>query len=143
MKNHIYTFKVSADRKTFRIIEIKGENTLDELANIIVESFDFDMDHAFGFYNNIDDLYSSDEVYELFADIDGCDPTVDNAQGVKKTKIYSVFEPEKKMLFLFDYGDDWIFLIECQSMTEPLEKTRYPRITKKVGKSPEQYPDYD
>ena len=141
-KNKIYTFKISVDNKIFRIIEIKGEKSLYDLANFIVKSFDFDMDHAFGFYNNIQDLYSSDEIYELFADMDDCDPS-ENAQGVKKTKIYSVFEPKKKMAFLFDYGDDWIFLVECKSIAEPLEKTRYPRIVEKVGKSPEQYPDYD
>lgn len=47
MKNKIYTFKISADNKTFRIIEIKGEKSLYDLANFIVKSFDFDMDHAF------------------------------------------------------------------------------------------------
>jgi hypothetical protein len=142
MKNKIYTFKISVDKKTFRIIEIKGEKSLYELASFILKSFDFDMDHAFGFYNNIKNLYSSDEIYELFADIDDANPS-ENAQGVRKAKIYSVFELKKKMALLFDYGDEWIFLVECKSIADPLEKTRYPRIVEKVGKSPEQYPDYD
>lgn len=141
MKNKIYTFKISVDNKIFRIIEIKGEKNLYDLASCIVKSFDFDMDHAFGFYNNIKDLYSSDEIYELFVDMDDCEPN-EKAQGVKKTKIYSVFEAKKKMVFLFDYGDEWIFLVECKGISEPLEKTKYPRVIEKVGKSPEQYPDY-
>jgi hypothetical protein len=141
MKNKIYTLKISADNKTFRIIEIKGEKTLYDLASFIVKSFNFDMDHAFGFFNNIKDLYNSDEIYELFFDMEDCEPT-EKAQGVKKTKIYSVFEPKKKMAFLFDYGDEWIFLIECKGVSDPMEKTRYPRVIEKAGKSPEQYPDY-
>ncbi len=141
MKNNIYTFKISADNKTFRNIEIKGEKSLYDLAEFIIKSFDFDMDHAFGFYNNIQDLYSSDEIYELFADMKHCEPS-GKAQGVKKTKIHSVFEVKKKMGFLFDYGDAWIFLVECKGISEPVEKTKYPRIIERVGKSPEQYPDY-
>jgi len=142
MKNKIYTFKVSADTKTFRIIEIKGGKTLYDLANFIIKSFDFDMDHAFGFYDYVKDTYSSNEIYELFADMEDCEPSA-KAQGVKKTQIYSVFEPKKKMAFLFDYGDEWIFLVECTAISEPIEKTRYPRVIEKAGKSPEQYPDYD
>lgn len=56
------------------------------------------MDHAFGFYNNVEDLYRSDEIYELFADMCDSEPN-EKAQGVKKTKIHSVFEPKKKMYF--------------------------------------------
>jgi hypothetical protein len=142
MNNKIYTFKISADNKTFRIIEIKGSKTLYDLASFIIKSFDFDMDHAFGFYNNIKDIYRSDEIYELFADMDDCEPS-DRAKSVKNTEIYSAFQLKKKMVFLFDYGDDWIFLIECKNISDPIAQTRYPRVSEKVGKSPEQYPNYD
>lgn len=142
MKNKIYTFKISVDKKTFRVIEIKGGKTLYDLADLILKSIDFEMDHAFGFYDNIKDLYRSDESYELFVDLDYCEPS-DNAKSVKKTEVCSVFQLKKKMLFLFDYGDDWIFLIECKDISDPIEKIRYPRIIETVGDSPEQYPDYD
>lgn len=142
MKDNIYTLKVSADDETFRIIEIKGSKTLYDLASFIIKSFDFDMDHAFGFYSNIKDVYSSDELYELFTDMDYCEPN-DNAQSVKNTEIHSVFQLKKEMAFLFDYGDEWIFLIECKNISDPIAKTRYPRIIEKVGASPEQYLDYD
>ncbi|NBP16393.1 hypothetical protein EBU95_18745 [bacterium] len=141
MKNRIYTFKVSLNKGIFRVIEIKSKKSLEDLAHFIIECFDFEMDHAFGFYNNVKDLYKSEEIYELFADIDGCE-VEKNVQGVQNTKIDSVFVLEKKMLFLFDYGDQWIFLIECIAISDSLEKTKYPRIIEKVGKSPEQYQEY-
>ena len=98
------------------------------------------MDHAFGFFDNIKNIYKSENSYELFADMDGLDS---NAKGVKKTKICNVFELKKKMVFLFDYGDEWIFLIECKEISTPIEKTKYPRLVEKVSKAPEQYPEYD
>lgn len=47
------------------------------------------------------------------------------------------------MMFLFDYGDEWLFLLECMKISDSIEKIRYPRIIEKVGKEPKQYPDYD
>ena len=37
----------------YRIVAIPGEFTLYELAESITDAFDFDFDHAFGFYDNI------------------------------------------------------------------------------------------
>jgi len=45
------------------------------------------------------------------------------------------------MIFLFDYGDNWEFLVECCDIIEAETEKRYPKVTKKEGKAPEQYPD--
>jgi hypothetical protein len=66
-----------------------------------------------------------------------------NEKSVKNSYIYKVFEPDKKMIFLFDYGDNWEFLVECCSITEAEAGKRYPKVTKKQGKAPPQYPNYD
>ncbi len=138
----IYTFKVSLDKDLYRMIEIKGNKTLFDLAVIILKSYNFNMDHMFGFYNNLKDPYSSDETYELIDDDD--DLTMnENAEDLRKTLIEGVFGLKKKMLFLFDYGDEWRFLVECKKVTDPEPKAKYPRIIEKIGKAPEQYPDYD
>jgi len=73
----------------------------------ILDSFDFDFDHPFGFYDNIKRWVDSREGYELFTDIgEG-----DEFEGVKKTKVNRVFDRiGKKMFFLFDYGDEWHFI---------------------------------
>jgi hypothetical protein len=143
MTQKVMTFKLSADDETHRTIEIHETATLFDLAEIILESLDFDCDHAFGFFSNPENLYESDEVYELFADLPGTD-VEPNVGSVKKTKLVDVFQPKKKMAMLFDYGDEWIFLVECTKAGQDAEaKTAYPRITEKVGESPEQYPDYD
>lgn len=145
LKNKIFFIKATLEnnKKTkspYRIIEIKGEDSLYDLAEMITNSFDFDFDHAFGFYNNLSDFGSSDEGYELFADV-GEESTY---PGVEKSYIYQVYTfLKKKFLFYFDYGDDWHFITELIEINEKVSKKKYPCICKKIGKSPEQYPEYD
>ena len=142
MKNKVFTFKALLDKEIYRVIEIKGNKSLYDFAAIILKSFDFDMDHAFGFFNNLKNIYKSDEVYELFSDELRSEFKQDS-KGVNGVIVADVFELKKKMAFLFDYGDEWIFLVECKKISEALPKTKYPRIIDKVGDAPEQYPDYD
>ncbi len=138
MKNKIFSLKVSLDKKIYRVVEINGDKSLYSFAELITEVFNFDFDHAFGFYNNIKNTYDSDESYELFVDM-GEGGSNNKTKGVKKTKIRDVFEPKKKMLFHFDYGDDWMFLVECLEISDPVLSAKYPKLTKTVGEAPEQY----
>ena len=138
MKNKIFVLKISLDKKIYRIIEIEEGKSLNNLASAIVKAFGFDFDHAFGFQSNLKNQYDSDEIYELFIDMEGPEP---GKKGAKKLKICDVFEPKKKMLFLFDYGDDWMFLVECLEISDPVSSVKYPRLAKTVGEAPEQYPE--
>ena len=45
------------------------------------------------------------------------------------------------MLFLFDYGDTWLFVVELIKFGKKEAKKKYPRVVKKVGLAPEQYPE--
>ncbi|MDP3770017.1 MAG: hypothetical protein Q8R40_03725 [bacterium] len=47
------------------------------------------------------------------------------------------------MLFLFDYGDNRLFVVELIGFGKKEAKTKYPRVLKSTGTAPEQYPDYD
>jgi hypothetical protein len=142
MIDNIVTLKVSLDSGTYRVIESKANDSLHDLAEAIIGAFDFELDHAFGFFDNIKNPYRSKEVYELFADLPD---TIANegAQGVQGVKISDVFTPKKKMAFLFDYGDEWIFVVECKGYSEALPAAVYPRLIEQVGEAPEQYPDYE
>ena len=64
--------------------------------------------------------------------------------SVKRTGVAEAFPAiGHTMLFLFDYGDDWRFVVEVIGLGEKEPKVRYPRVLKKVGASPVQYPDWD
>lgn len=143
MGNQIMTFNVSLDRETYRIIEIEANDTLYDLAAIILQSFQFGMDHPFGFYSNVKTKYSkSTEKYELFADLENCEVD-ENSRGVENTIVSVVFEPKKKMLFLFDYGDQWRFTVYCKKLAEPFPNIKYPRVIGSLGIAPRQYPNYE
>lgn len=132
--------RASFKPKVYRDIEIEGDKSLSALAEAIVMAFDFEFDHAFGYYSDLKDPYSrKGKRYELFADMEDGDS---DAGSVERTTVAEVFgQTGKKMLFLFDYGDDWRFLIETKALGEKVPKTRYPRLVASVGKAPEQYPD--
>ena len=63
--------------------------------------------------------------------------------GVKDTEVCDVFTEGEKMLFHFDYGDDWIFIVQCLSIEKTNSRKQKPEILEVVGTFPEQYPDYD
>jgi len=125
----------------YRILAIPEGFTLYNLAEAIVDSFDFYFDHAFGFYNNnIKRWRESTEGYELFADMG----EKSKFKGVKRTKINKVFDKiKKKMLFLFDYGDEWHFIVELKGIESLEEDAKYPLVVESVGKAPPQYEEMD
>lgn len=48
------------------------------------------------------------------------------------------------MIFLFDYGDMWHFVIRCETIREPKEtEKRFPYGYNIKGEAFPQYPDYD
>ena len=124
--------------RPYRILAIPERLTLYRLAEVIVKSFDFYFDHCFGFYDSIWNWTESEERYELSSDegING----YEGGQGVRKTKTSMAFDKlGKKMLFLFDYGDEWYFAVELKGIELPKKNANYPSIVKSVGEAPPQY----
>ena len=61
-----------------------------------------------------------------------------------KTKIGELGLREKHVLYyLFDFGDEWWHELSVLEIKEAGNSRDYPKIVKKAGKSPDQYPDYD
>ena len=146
MENYIFKTHLFCDKKVIREIEVLESSNLYKLAEAIVKSYDFDFDHAFGFFSTISEsgYFKSEIKYELFTDLEdeGIEPT--GAGSVKKTKIGEVWKnPGDKMLFLFDYGDSWLFVVELIGFGKKEVKKKYPHTIKKVELAPEQYPEID
>jgi len=139
-KRKIFQFRAKLAVGLWRDFEIDGSDTLEELATAILAAYQFDCDHCYGFYSKIKGNKSeSEEVYELFADLeDGS--YIKHAKGVYETIIDDVFSPKKQMLFFFDYGDSWEFILTCKDIVQPEEGVRYPRTTGSKGDAPKQYP---
>ena len=144
MKTYIFKINLLRSPKIVREIEIPNNISLYKLAEAIVDAYNFNFDHCFGFFSKIseDRYFDSEKKYELFTDLieegEPLEPT--GAGSVKKTKISEVWQSiGDKMMFLFDYGDNWHFLVELINFGKKELKQKYPRILKKVRKAPKQY----
>lgn len=136
-----HIFRVRLQPGTHRDFEILSERSLYDLAAAIVAAFDFDFDHAFGFFSKLGGhVFDSPVRYELFADI-GEDS---DSASVKRTKVARAFpKVGAKMQFLFDYGDNWRFQVEVIGLGEKIPRARYPKVLAVVGNAPLQYPPDD
>ncbi len=138
---HIFRVSPMGAAKVYRDIEIASSASLHDLAEAIVAAFDFDFDHAFGFYSGKTrgTLLRSEPKYELFADMDGAES---DALSVKRTTVAAAFPKLRhRMTFLFDYGDEWLFQVTLTGNGERAPKTKYPKVLAQQGASLEQYPD--
>lgn len=134
---------LAGQKSVYRDVEIESSKSLYRLAEALVKAFDFDFDHAFGFYSGLTpaQLTRVDPRYELFADMGEADPGV---LSVKKTKIAQAFPVTgHTLLFLFDYGDEWCFRVSLRETGTKQAKARYPRVVTIRGDAPPQYPDPD
>ena len=135
-----FVFRASLRPKIYRAFEIGATSSPYALAQSIVRFFDFDFDHAFGFYSKLTgNIYESPVRYELFVDMGEGEG---NARSVKRTRVAEAFSSVgAKMRFLFDYGDEWVFLVELVGRKPKEPKVRLPRFLLAAGKAPAQYQD--
>jgi Plasmid pRiA4b ORF-3-like protein len=136
-----HIFRVSLAPKIYRDVELASTSKLYDLAFAIVRAFDFDFDHAFGFYSKVTgNIYDSPTKYELFVDMGESS----DAGSVKRTQIGEAFPAVGgQMTFLFDYGDEWLFRVKTTGLGKKERGVKYPRVLKVLGDAPEQYPSDD
>ncbi|MBD3412792.1 MAG: hypothetical protein GF397_06710, partial [Elusimicrobia bacterium] len=128
------------EQQVRRTIQIPGAKTLYFFARTITKAFGFYFDHCFGFYDNLANIRDSTKAYELFVDI-GEEPLSTHTRGVQNTKISEAFKmPGDKKLFLFDYGDNWHFIIELKEIIPQGKEKFKTTVLKSIGKAPPQYP---
>jgi hypothetical protein len=146
----VYRFKVSLfdDKEIYREIDILGAQTLEDFHKIIFEAFDRDDPHLYSFFLTRKSVSRPQKAYDF---PEYTLPIDDEAflsggekQNVQKMEIYSLRLKEKeKMYYLFDYGDSWWHEITLLSITDSKVIIGFPKIVKKVGESPAQYPDFE
>jgi hypothetical protein len=138
MADDILTFRASFEPKIYRDIEVPASASLYKFAEAIVRAFGFDFDHAFGFYDKLSgNYYDSKFKYELFADMGDAEKGV---LSVKKNSVATAFPADKaKLLFIFDYGDEWSFKVERTGSGTKAKGVKYPRVINLAGTAPPQY----
>lgn len=128
-----------------RTIEIKGNQTLEQLHDIIFESFDREEEHLYMFKFGKGPRDPNGKRYELKDIYD--DPVFDrdtSSGDVAKTTLDSLhIEVGQAFGYCFDFGDEWWHQINVVAIGDSASRGKYPKITKRIGESPPQYDDWD
>ncbi len=126
-----FLFKVFSSRFVWRTLLLSGEHTLDDLHDSIQDAFDFDKDHLYGFF--MDGIpWSRNSIWG---------PGNDEGPYADKVQICELgLQPGQRFVYLFDFGDEWLFGIELLKITDEKGPSS-PKIVEKKGKAPKQYGD--
>jgi len=122
-----------------RTIQIRGDQTLEDLHQAIFEAFGRWEQHMYEFQFGKGPMDPKGKRYVLSKTGDK-----NEAGLVTETTIESLaMKVDDRFGYWFDFGDDWWHQINIEGIEEKVAKGKYPKVTKKVGKSPPQYPDED
>lgn len=136
----IYRFRVILDNDTedtvFRDLEIRESDTLEDLHNIIAQSFGFDGTEMASFYRSDDD-WNQGEEYALFDLSEGDD----DVKLMNETIINNlVHEIHTKLIYVYDFLNMWTFFVELAEIVEEADSTHYPNLLFVHGQIPDEAP---
>jgi hypothetical protein len=125
-----------------RIIQIRGDQTLAELHRAIFDAFDREQEHMYEFQiGGEGPMDPQARRYVLPPGMHGGDKP---AGGVKSTTIESLGLKVNDLFgYWFDFGDDWWHQINVVAVEEKAARGKFPKVVRRVGKSPPQYVDWD
>ena len=137
----IYRFRVILDNDTdddiFRDIEIYKTNSLEEFHETIVNSFSFINNEMASFYIS-DNEWNQGEEISLF----------NFGDESKETKLMSsvainqvINNQNNKLIYIYDFLNMWVFLIELIEVAEEIKGVNYPNIIFSKGELPEKAPE--
>ena len=137
----IYRFRVILDNDTdddiFRDIEIYETNSLEEFHKTIINSFSFINNEMASFYIS-DNEWNQGEEISLF----------NFGDESKETKLMSsvainqvINNENNKLIYIYDFLNMWVFLIELIEVAEEIKGVNYPNIIFSKGELPEKAPE--
>jgi hypothetical protein len=132
------TSKKFANKEISRVIEIRGDQTLEQLHNAIFQAYDRWDQHLYEF-----------QLGKRPFDPDGLNYGVAEGRPGKKgpgdartTRLDDLgLTPDRVFGYWFDFGDDWYHQVQVTRIEQAIPTVAYPRIIRRVGKSPPQYLD--
>lgn len=133
------------NRVISRTIQVRGHQSLQELHQAIFRAFDREEEHMYEF--QIGGKGPHDPKARCYVlPMAMRDPFAEGkpAGDVTRTTIGSLgLKVGQAFGYWFDFGDDWWHQVNVVAIGEGALLGKYPRVTKRVGKSPPQYVDWD
>ncbi|AJR04623.1 IS1096 element passenger TnpR family protein [Siansivirga zeaxanthinifaciens] len=136
----IYRFRVILDNDVeddvFRDLEIRETDTLEDLHNIITQSFGFDGTEMASFYLS-DSQWNQGEEISLF------DLSEDaSARLMEETSINDVVhEMQPRLIYVYDFLSMWTFFVELAEIVEESGDVDYPNLMFVHGQIPDVPPE--
>ena len=129
----------------FRTIEIRGDQTLEDLHNEIFDAFDREEEHLYEFQiGGKGHMDRKAKRYVLPMELEDSFGDRKAAGSVTQTTIGSLgLKVAEAFSYWFDFGDDWWHQIDVVEISDQIPKGKFPRTIKSKGKSPPQYIDWD
>ena len=127
-----------------RTIQIRGDQTLEDLHHAIFDAFNRFDAHKYEFQFGKGPNDPKGKRYVLPGAFEGRGRERNVSGSVAETTIEALgLKVGQAFAYWFDFGDDWWHQINVGAIDDEASKGKYPRVTKRVGKSPPQYVDPD
>jgi hypothetical protein len=126
-------------------IQIRGDQTLQDLHHAIFDAFGRSDEHMyeFQFGKGPMDPHARRYVLPNALEIQQDQPNPPVGR-VDQTTIASLgLKVGDRFGYWFDFGDDWWHQINVEAVEDKVPRGKFPKVTKKVGNSPPQYADED
>lgn len=141
-----YSFKVYLRglKSVYRTIELRSEDTLEDLHLAIQDAFEWDNDHLYSFFMN-GELYDDRFRFQCPLELTMPSPFEEETfPSTYETVIGKLgLTLKHTFLYFFDYGDSHQFNVEVVDIRSNAGPGKYPRVVDQKGEVPEQYPSYD
>jgi len=118
----IYQLKITLKRISppiWRRIEVPSDTRLDDLSRVILRAMGWYGYHLMSFEHNRE-IYYGDRESEL---------ELEGRLMAKYTLNKLLRAPKDKLLFNYDFGDDWRHDVTLEKILDPEPGTKYPRCT--------------
>ncbi|OFY62351.1 MAG: hypothetical protein A3H98_14645 [Bacteroidetes bacterium RIFCSPLOWO2_02_FULL_36_8] len=128
-----FKIKYSDEKDIIRIVEIKTDNSFEQLHNLLLTSYGLKGKQLASFY-------TCDEEWNKIEEITLLDMSDDETKipVMSKTKISDIInQPGQKLIYVFDFQDMWEFSLEVLMIKDKSEnKIKYPLVIKSIGTLP-------
>ncbi|MCO5724026.1 plasmid pRiA4b ORF-3 family protein [Robiginitalea marina] len=135
----IYKIRVilDAEEDVFRDLEVERDCSLEELHNVISQSFGFLGNEMASFFT-ADEAWNQEEEIPLFDMREG----QEGARLMRDTPLGAVMdEGSPKLLYVYDFLSMWTFFVELADVAEKEVGKSYPNLLFSFGELPDSPPE--
>lgn len=112
----------------YRVIQFNKDTNLLQLAHHVLKNFSFKLSEPFGFYTDMVNWHKSEHKFELFED----DP---KKNTLKNTYIDDFFEHQKEYILIYDYLEEYRFLLIFDKLVPERTGIIYPDLIESMGET--------